>query len=200
MTMEAVPSQSIGSYGERPAALFLSRIFAATWVHRVPEAAPASIAISPDATIDLQWIDGRFRIAGPDREQQIERLPAGATVVGFRFQPGAAAAWLGVPANEILGARTPLSDVVGGKARLTASVRPGPLAELVVSLENAIARYSVERQETDHTMEAAFRLIDRGPPPARGAAGALALPRAGDERAHAEAALRRKLRLRPENA
>ncbi len=163
--MEAVLSQSIGSYVERPAASFLSHTFAATWVHRIPGTAPAAVAVSPDGTIDLQWIDGRFRVAGPDKEQQVEQLAAGATVIGFRFQPGAAAAWLGTPANEILGARVALSDVAGAKVGLISPGRPGPLAELVASLEHAIGRYSLDRQGPDQTMQAAFRLIERGPPP-----------------------------------
>jgi AraC-like DNA-binding protein len=165
MTMEAVPPQSIGSYGERPVSPLLARVFAATWVHRMPETVPAAITVSPDGTIDLQWIDGRFRIAGPDKEQQVERLPAGATVIGFRFQPGAAAAWLGVPAHEILGARLALADVIGAKARLVQPARSNSLAELVASLEHAVARHSTERRDPDRTMQAAFRLIDRGPPP-----------------------------------
>ena len=65
------------------------------------------------------------RIAGPDKDPKIETLPAGTTVIGFRFRPAAAAAWLGVPAIEILGERSPLAWLWGAKAGRLAGKVPG---------------------------------------------------------------------------
>ncbi|RUU06147.1 AraC family transcriptional regulator, partial [Mesorhizobium sp. USDA-HM6] len=115
--MEAVLAQSTGFFRERPAAAGLSSAFSAVWVHRMQDEDVPPIVITPDATIDLQWIDGRFRIAGPDKEPQIERPPAGAVIVGFRFRPGAAAGWLRVPVGEIVGGRLDLGELWGTRAR-----------------------------------------------------------------------------------
>src|SRR6478752_6573807 len=103
--MEAVLAQTTGFFQERPADRRLATVFTSVWVHRMRDRDAPPVVITPDATIDLQWIDGRFRIAGPDREPQIETLPSGTTIVGLRFRPGAAAGWLGVPASQIVGER-----------------------------------------------------------------------------------------------
>lgn len=163
--MQAVPAQATGHYHERPVAPLLRDWFSAVWVHRMPPAGAPPVVVTPDGTIDLQWIDGRFRIAGPDKEPQTETVPAGAAVIGFRFQPAAAAAWLGVAATELLGQRLEIETVLGRKGRqLGASIRHRTEpADLVAALEGAIARHAAS-QATDRTMQAAYRLINAGPP------------------------------------
>jgi AraC-like DNA-binding protein len=125
------------------------------------------IVITPDATIDLQWIDGRFRVAGPDKEPQIERPAAGATVIGFRFRPGAAAGWLGVPANEIVGGRFALEELWGTRGReLSDRIKVAPdLADTVRQLEETIGLHTQERAAPDPQMGRAFAVIDDGLPP-----------------------------------
>lgn len=163
--MEAVPAQATGHYHERPVAPFLRGWFSAVWVHQMPQAEAPPVMVAPDGTIDLQWIDGQFRIAGPDKEPQTETLPAGAAVIGFRFQPAAAAAWLGVAATELLGQRLEIETVLGRRGRqLGASIRhQAESADLIAALEGAIAGHAA-RQTADRTMQAAYRLIDAGPP------------------------------------
>ena len=165
--MEAVLAQATGFFKERPAAAGLSSAFSAAWVHRMEEKDVPPIVITPDATIDLQWFDGRFRIAGPDKEPQIERPRAGATIIGFRFRPGAAAGWLGVPAGEIVGARFDLSELWGTRAReLSDRIRTAPdLAGMVRQLEETIGSYTQGRDALDRPMGKAFDLLDEGLPP-----------------------------------
>ncbi|MEW6629668.1 MAG: helix-turn-helix domain-containing protein [Pseudomonadota bacterium] len=165
--MEAVLAQSTGFYEERPVARGLSGAFSAVWVHRMEESDAPPILITPDATIDLQWIDGRFRVAGPDKDPQIERLPAGATIIGFRFRRGAAAGWLGVPAGEIVGGRLELGDLWGTRARvLTDRIAAVPdLAGMVGQLEAAIGAYTQGRDALDRPMGKAFDVLDAGLPP-----------------------------------
>ncbi|AID29141.1 transcriptional regulator [Mesorhizobium sp. SEMIA 3007] len=164
--MEAVLAQTTGFFQERPADRRLAATFASVWVHRMRDRDAPPVLITPDATIDLQWIDGRFRIAGPDREPQIETLPSGATIVGLRFRPGAAAGWLGVPANRILGERLDLGDLWGVRARhLAGNVRATPdLASMVGQLEKAIGAYTQNQHAPDTVMGFAFDVIDRGLP------------------------------------
>ncbi|CDX56232.1 Transcription regulator [Mesorhizobium plurifarium] len=165
--MEPVLAQTTGLFGERPVAGGLAAAFCAVWVHRMDERAVPPIVITPDATIDLQWIDGRFRVAGPDKEPQIERPAAGAVIVGFRFRPGAAAGWLGVPAGEIVGGRLDLSDLWGTRCReLSDRIRPTPnLADLVRHLEETIGGRTEGRDALDPQMDRAFGVIHEGLPP-----------------------------------
>jgi AraC-like DNA-binding protein len=143
----------------------------------------------PDGAIDLQWIDGAFRIAGPDKEPQIEIIPAGSAVIGFRFRPAVAAAWLRTPASDILGQRVKLDDLWGAKARrLASSVREGPsIADRIISLESVLARCLPERPPPDKAMAAAFALIDEGPPE-----GTPLIPWLGRALAMSERTLRRR--------
>lgn len=163
--MQAVPAQATGHYHERPVAPFLRDWFSAVWAHQMPETAAPPVIVTPDATIDLQWIDGHFRIAGPDKVPQTEIIHAGTTVIGFRFQPAAAATWLGIPAVELLGQRVSIETMLGRKGRLFgAKVRnQSNLGELIASIENSIVDHA-SCDAADHTMRAAFRLIEAGPP------------------------------------
>ncbi len=159
-------AQATGNYSEQPVSRPLQDHFSCTWVHRLPKSGASSIVIVPDGSIDLQWIEDGWRIAGPDREPQTEILPAGATIIGFRFRPAAAAAWLGVPASEVLNQRVALKDLWGAKARHMAEEANGTreLGTLTCALENALARRapSVASDYTD--MHAAFELVSMGAP------------------------------------
>jgi len=164
--MKAAPASTIGYFSERAAAPALADSFACVWVHQMPAAGAPPVIVAPDGTIDLQWIDGAFRIAGPDKEPQTEIIPAGSAVIGFRFCPGVAAAWLRTSASEILGQRVPLDDLWGAKARrLAKSVRDEEnIADRIISLESVLARCGPEHPPTDKVMAAAFTLIEQGPP------------------------------------
>ena len=165
--MEPVLAQTTGFFRERPAAKGLADAFSAVWVHRMDERSVPPIVITPDATIDLQWIDGRFRVAGPDKEPQIEMPPAGAVIIGFRFRPGAAAGWLGVPAGEIVGGRLDLGEMWGTRARaLTDRIKAAPdLVGLVRQLEETVGMHTQGRDALDRQMGRAFDVVHEGLPP-----------------------------------
>ncbi len=185
----AVPASAIGWFAERPVGPALRESFACVWTHRIPEANVAPIIVTPDATIDLQWIEGRLRIAGPDKSPQTEGPKAGTTVIGFRFHPGAAAQWLGSAVHEFLDQRVMLDDVWGAKARRLANdVRDDEdIAAVIASLEAAIARAAPPQVATDRVMTAAFTLIERGAPP-----GVPLIPWLGRALAMSERTLRRR--------
>jgi AraC-like DNA-binding protein len=155
----------------------------------MPEASAPPVIVTPDGTIDLQWIDRTFRVAGPDKDPMIENLPAGMTVVGFRFQPAAAATWLGVPANQILGQRLSLQELWGPRARgMAGKVRDNQnIAELIGALESIIADSPGKSAPTDEPMRAAYNLIQAGPPP-----GVALVPWLGRALAMSERTLRRR--------
>jgi AraC-like DNA-binding protein len=154
-----------GSYRERPVALPLKRHFACVRMNRVPKSLSAPVVVVPDGTIDLQWIRGRWRIAGPDRLAQKEKLRAGSVVIGFRFQPGSAAEWLGTAASEFCDKRVWLADVWGAAGRRadaeSESFGPEPL---VADLENILGRWAPFMRLPHSDMHTAQHLLESGPP------------------------------------
>lgn len=150
----------IGEFHERPVAPVLGHVFACVWTHQMPQGGAPPVIVAPDGTIDLQWIDGALRIAGPDREPQTEIIPAGTAIIGFRFHPGAASAWLGLPVAEITDQRVSLADLWGAKGRnLSRSIRDPE------DIERALLDHPAEPRPIDPAMRAAFTLIAQGPPP-----------------------------------
>lgn len=179
---DAAPAAAVGDFRERPVAPALSDVFACVWSHRMPEAGAPPIIVTPDGTIDLQYIGGVLRIAGPDKEPLTEIIPAGTVVIGLRFHPGAAHGWLGLPASEITSRRVALEEIWGAKARRLASeIRDGD------DLERALIRNRPERGRGDAVMSAAFTLTAQGPP-----AGMALIPWLGRALHMSERSLRRR--------
>ena len=164
-----VSAQATGTYRERPSAGPLQEHFKCTWVHQLPAGAPGRIEIVPDGCIDLEWIAGSLRIAGPDRVSRTEILPLGATVIGFRFSAGSAAAWLGLPASDLLDSRIPLEELWGIEARQLAQAvnAASDVAARVHALENALLRRAPSISLRHGDMRAAYRLIAGGAPPGK---------------------------------
>lgn len=162
---EAVLAQATGSFYQRPAAVWLQEKFTSTWIHRMDSTSAPPMVITSDATVDLQWIDGNLRVAGPDRTPQTETLVEDAVVVGLRFLPGAAAAWLGVPLTEVTNQRVALEDLWGARARrLSNRIRfHRNVEELARSVEESVAQ-EISRKIADVPMSAAFKLISEGVP------------------------------------
>jgi AraC-like DNA-binding protein len=115
--------------------------------------------------MDLQWISGRWRIAGPDRQPQTEPVPVGA-VVGFRFQPGSATGWLGMAASELCNERVDLGDICASAAHQmnVAAETIGPNAP-ISELEVVVARWAAKVRLPDPGMTAAHRLLSAGTAP-----------------------------------
>ncbi|MGW7539274.1 DUF6597 domain-containing transcriptional factor, partial [Amycolatopsis sp. NPDC054798] len=67
--------------------------------------------IVPDGCVDLVAGGGEVFVAGPDTAAWTSVFPPGARVRGLRFEPGAAAAMLGVGADELRDSRVSLADL-----------------------------------------------------------------------------------------
>ncbi|MFN7151894.1 MAG: helix-turn-helix domain-containing protein [Microthrixaceae bacterium] len=70
------------------------------------------VRVLPDGCMDLLWMDGRVVVAGPDEVAHVHAATAGERVLGLRFRPGVLPALLGVPADQLIGLRVALDDVV----------------------------------------------------------------------------------------
>lgn len=164
--MQPLPAGTVGGFRERPVSPGLRDVFSALWIHEMPLDRAPPIIVAPDGTIDLQWIDGVLRVAGPDKEANTEIVPAGATVVGFRFRPAAAAPWLRIPANELVGQRPALEELWGSKATHLANQiwRSQKDGNAVAAIEAVLAENAADGP-TDAAMSAAYALIEAGSPP-----------------------------------
>jgi AraC-like DNA-binding protein len=159
-------AQAVGSYLERPVDRSLRDHFACVWVHRLPEASATSLVVIPDAAIDLQWIDHRWRVAGPDRDPKTELLAAGSMVVGFRFQPGSAPTWLNAAASDFCNERVWLDEVLSPAAlRSDEAIEASGLEQTINALESVLARRAAFIGLPDPDMLAAHRLLSKGSPP-----------------------------------
>jgi AraC-like DNA-binding protein len=164
--MVPILGQAVGVYRERVSPGVLQRHFSRTWFHALPSGVTRNSAIVPDGCSDLIWEGGTLRIAGPDRTAKIERLTPGATVIGLRFQPGALAAWLRVPASELVGARVRLEQFWGSEAQKIGDwVSEGrSVTEVAARLETAMTRRAATMNGEDHLPGTLFRLIEAHEP------------------------------------
>jgi AraC-like DNA-binding protein len=105
-----------GAYHETQAILPLRDHFQCVWTNTIHHEHVGRIAVVPDGCVDLVWSDHRIIVAGPDLSSAHPILAPGATLLGLRFQPGAAASWLGLPMSEIVGRRIDLRELWGRKA------------------------------------------------------------------------------------
>jgi AraC-like DNA-binding protein len=143
--------------------------------------------VLPDGCMDLIWRPGRGAVvAGPDTgPAPVTRRP-GATVVGVRFQPGAGAAILGLPAEELRDLRVPLAQLWGdGGRRLEQSLDETTSPEERLELmEGELRRRAAAAGRPDRLVVGAVALLRRPDPPP--------ITRLGEELGISERQLRRR--------
>ncbi|MFR9780293.1 helix-turn-helix domain-containing protein [Micromonospora sp. MS34] len=119
-------------YDERLPVPALAARVRTVWVQRTGPR-PVVQRHLPAGGVELQClIGGTPRLVGPLTRAKVEILPAGLTIVGARFWPGAASPLLDVPADELVDQLVPFGDVSGGASELAALLAeaPGPDAAL----------------------------------------------------------------------
>jgi AraC-like DNA-binding protein len=122
--------------------------------------------VLPDGCADLVWIGADPAVvAGPATGPVIVPLAPGTIVVGLRLRPGAAAAVLGPPADELLDRDTPLCDIWGA-ATAALSMRVTEAASVEAKLGTAealLARRLGAADPPDRHVAAATRWLARHP-------------------------------------
>ena len=108
--MEATVSQFAGIYREWAPHATLRGHVRCLWINDLSGSRSESLHVVPDGCVDIVWTGETLCVAGPDTRPILARLPRGAVVVGVRFHPGAASAWLGQPLGEIVNVRVPLAE------------------------------------------------------------------------------------------
>lgn len=106
------------SYVERPPVPALAPLVSSVWIQRTAaDAKPYAQRNIPNGAIELLCRPGAVpRVVGPLTSPVVEVLPPGATVVGVRFRPGAAACLLGVPAAALVDVAVGIDQLWGGDA------------------------------------------------------------------------------------
>lgn len=122
---------------------------------------PATGAVLPDGCIDVVWAGDDVVVAGPDTGPVL--VTSGGSA-GIRFRPGAAPAFLGVPASELRDRRVPLAALWG-----LAQV-PAPS---LVAIESALLRRLPAAGIVDEGVLSAARALQRGSRPVATIAGEL---------------------------
>jgi AraC-like DNA-binding protein len=108
--MEGIVSQFAGIYREWAPHASLRGHVRCLWINDLSESRSECLQVVPDGCVDIVWTGETLCIAGPDSRPVLAHMPRGAIVVGARFHPGAASAWLGQPLGEIVNLRVPLAE------------------------------------------------------------------------------------------
>jgi AraC-like DNA-binding protein len=108
--MEATVSQFAGIYRAWAPRASLRRHVRCLWINDLSRSRREWLQVVPDGCVDIVWTGETLCVAGPDTGPILARMPRGAAVVGVRFHPGAASAWLGQPLAEIANIRVPLAE------------------------------------------------------------------------------------------
>ena len=114
--MEGIVSQFAGIYREWAPHASLRGHVRCLWINDLSGSRSDCLRVVPDGCVDIIWNGETLCIAGPDTGPILARMRRGAIVVGVRFHPGAASAWLGQPLDEIVNVRVPLAEFWGDDA------------------------------------------------------------------------------------
>lgn len=91
----------------------------------------AHILLVPTGSVDLVWQDGKLLVIGSVTKPTVRVISGGSKIVGVRFLPGSAAAWLNESAADLLNKRVPLQELWGqrtAKLETLLAEAPNPAA------------------------------------------------------------------------
>ena len=135
------------SYREYQPPPGLEPVVACLW-----EQAPAQARaqrVLPDGCVDLIWVAEReLVVAGADTAARTVELPAEERSSGIRLRPGAAGAFLGMPASEVRDRQIAAAEILGeGAPRLAEALAGATPAQRLQLLAEAMARQGVAPDE-----------------------------------------------------
>jgi AraC-like DNA-binding protein len=156
-------STSGQNFWERPPAPEFARHLATVWVQSVAtDAPPYTHRTIPHGSIELSVELGSApRVVGPQTGPVIETLAPGHTVVGVRFQPGAAPAVLGLPASELVDVSIAWEELCGpdGAALGETIAAAATPEEAAAILECAVSRLLTDAATPDPVVRAAVERL-----------------------------------------
>jgi len=118
--------------------------------------------VVPDGCVDIVWIRGREpTVAGPATLPVVADLPPDMPVLGLRFRPGRAPAFLGLPADALLNSDVPLHELWGDAAdRLAENLEAAEsIPDGLAVLQKAVEQQ--RQQSVDPLVAAAVAVLRR---------------------------------------
>jgi AraC-like DNA-binding protein len=152
-------------YEERPPATELASFVDSLWCQQIAPGGGAQYdqRILPDGCVDALWLDGVLCAVGPDTRWRMAKLPAGSTVAGVRFRPGAARLLFGdTPVSEVRDRQVELADLWGARQARELTERLGDAESpwaAVALLQNAVLARLPRAGDVDPMIRAAVRLL-----------------------------------------
>ena len=152
-------------YQEAPPARELAGLVQCVWSRRVGEVeSNREVRVVPDGCMDLLWMQGELRVAGPDTTAWVNRMPAGMEIFGLRFRPGVAAPLLRLPANQLINARLPAIEFARNWAdRVTSNLEAGRKGRHTI-LQDAVRGLLKDGAEPDPLVQYVSTLVERANP------------------------------------
>ncbi len=133
----------------------LAEAVACLWTHRISGAFSGTVL--PDGCTDLIWRQGAGAfVAGPDTGPVTNDFPAGTNLVGLRFRPGAGAAGLGLPLDEILDQRVPAVEL---SPATDAALRPDLSPAEAIDAMTVVAANALDAAALDPAVSEAVTLL-----------------------------------------
>lgn len=114
--MQDTVSQFAGIYREWAPHPSLRGHVRCLWINDLTRSRCETMQVVPDGCVDIVWSGGTLSVAGPDTGPILSPIYRRTVFVGVRFHPGAAAAWLRQPLDEIANVRVPLAEFWGDDA------------------------------------------------------------------------------------
>jgi AraC-like DNA-binding protein len=160
----AIGADPVQSYRERFPAQAAAGHVSSVWVLRVAaEGTAYEHRTVPNGSVELSHVLGtdRVDISGPQRSPTVAFADPGATIVGVRFRPGAAASILGPPASELVDLNVEVDRLWGRRgATLAARLAEAPsAADAARQLEEEVMRRLASAPEPDPLVAAAVRRL-----------------------------------------
>ena len=156
-----------GQYRQEPPAAPLRRHFQCVWTNSIPADHVGPISVVPDGCVDIVWGDGFLHVAGPDLTAATPLFKPSTTIVGARFQPGAARSWLGLPMSEIVGLQVDLADLWGAVARKVSEKMEDARSteQRAAILQRELVRLLSDKDEPARDASAVFGVLQHGATP-----------------------------------
>lgn len=155
-----------GSYLETAPSPDLAGHVRCFWRREIGEReAGQPIRVLPDGCMDLLWMNEELLVAGPDTVAWQRRLPAGTTITGVRFQPGAAVTLLDLKPGELLNNRVDAAEFAGRWSGETAEQLYAAAGNEHVVFEDVLRERLRRARAIDPLVREAVRLALGDPAP-----------------------------------
>jgi AraC-like DNA-binding protein len=158
---------AVSDYREFEPPPALKRYLVCLWTQSVSQLQGAYLdRVLPDGCLDIVFVnDDPPTVVGPWTRSFVAQLAPGTNILGIRFLPGRATAFLRLPASEVLNESVPLSSL-GNNAARAACNQIGPdscPSARRQRLEAALLEVLGSVQPVDRSMMAAIAWLARHP-------------------------------------